>query len=280
MFVWSKLSALKWMDAWEELFAGEQRAVMTRLPGKQTIRLEVYCEKKSEAQKFLKEFGGTVKELKAVNWAAMGSELPPPVKVRRSLVIVANSKAEELKELRAEYVGREVISIPPELAFGTGHHATTATALRMLVDFAGKRAGRDWSVIDLGTGSGVLAIAAEKLGASEVWGCDFDAMALRAAQKNLKRNRTKLVVLEEADVLKWKPKRKVDLVLANIFHDILEQVFGKIVKSLKKDGEVVVSGILKSQGESCLAAGQEAGLEFEEVVTKGKWVTARGRLKK
>lgn len=266
------------MDAWEEMFAGEQSAVITRLPGKKTIRLEVYCEKKSEAQKIQKEFGGSVKQLKTANWAAMGSELPPPVKVRKKLVIVANSKADELAELKKQYAGREVISIPPELAFGTGHHETTATALRMLVDFAAQREGKPWSVIDLGTGSGVLAIAAEKLGANEIWGCDFDAMALRAAQKNLKRNRTKLTVLDEADVLKWKPRRKVDLVMANIFHDILEQVFGKIVKSMKKDGEVVVSGILKSQAPSCLKVGEQAGLMFEEVVTKGKWVTARGKL--
>ncbi|TLD68302.1 50S ribosomal protein L11 methyltransferase [Phragmitibacter flavus] len=279
MFVWSKLSSLKWMDVWEEMFAGEQRAVMTRLPGKKTIRLEVYCEKKSEAQKIFKEFGGSVRELKAQNWAAMGSELPEPVKIGKALLLVGTDKAAELVEIKQSNPGREVISIPPELAFGTGHHATTATALRMLVDFAKSRAGTEWSMIDLGTGSGVLAIAAEKLGAGSAWGCDFDAMALRAAAKNLKRNKTKKVVLEEMDVFKWKPGKKVDCVMANIFHDILEKVFPKIAKAVRKDGMVVVSGILKSQAAGCLAAGEEAGLVFEEVVTKGKWVTARGRLK-
>jgi ribosomal protein L11 methyltransferase len=279
MFVWSKLSSLKWMDAWEEMFAGEQRAVITRLPGRKSIRLEVYCEKKSEAQKIFKEFGGSVRELKAQNWAAMSSELPQPVKVGKTLLVVATTKADELAQLKSENPGRQVISIPPELAFGTGHHATTATALRMLADFAKQRQGTDWSMIDLGTGSGVLAIAAEKLGAASAWGCDFDAMALRAAAKNLKRNKTKRVVLEEMDVFKWKPGKKVDCVMANIFHDILEKAFPKISKAVRKDGIVVVSGILKSQAESCLKAGEAAGITFEEVITKGKWVTARGRLK-
>jgi ribosomal protein L11 methyltransferase len=280
MIVWSKLSSEKWADAWEERFAGEPRAVITRIAGKPTIRIEVYCEKRKEAEAIGKQFGGNVRVLKAQNWAAMSAELPPPVKVRGRLLVVAEKGKGKLKEIEKANPKLQVISIPADMAFGTGHHATTATVLRMMVDFAKGREGKPWTLLDLGTGSGVLAIAAEKLGASEAWGCDFDDKAVRVAQENLVRNRTQAVVIEEADVLKWKPTRRWDCVAANLFYDILEDVYPKIVRSMKKDGVVFVSGILRSQAADCLKLGEKAGLTFEEVVTRGKWVTARGRLAK
>ncbi|WP_009962471.1 50S ribosomal protein L11 methyltransferase [Verrucomicrobium spinosum] len=278
MFVWSKLSSEKWADAWEERFAGEPRAVITRIAGRSTIRIEVYCEKKKEAEAISKQFGGSVRELKAQNWAAMSQEQPPPVKVRGRLLVVAEKAKTKLKEIEKAHPKLQVISIPADMAFGTGHHATTATVLRMLVDYAKSKEGQPWTMLDLGTGSGVLAIAAEKLGASEAWGCDFDDKAVRVAQENLVRNRTQNVVIEEADVLKWKPSRRWDCVAANLFYDILEDVFPKIVKSMSKHSIVFVSGILRTQADDCLKLGEKAGLVFEEVVIRGKWVTARGRL--
>jgi ribosomal protein L11 methyltransferase len=279
MFVWSKLSSEKWADAWEERFVGESRAVITRIAGRTMIRVEVYCEKKSEAQAILKQFGGSVRELKSQNWAAMQPEMPPAVKVRDSLLITAEKTTAALAELSKEHPKRKIVSIPPDMAFGTGHHATTATVLRMLVDFSASRAGKSWSMLDLGTGSGVLAIAASKLGAETIWGCDFDALAVKVARENVKRNKTPKVVIDEADVLLWKPTKKWDCVAANLFSDILAQAFPIIARSVRKDGVVLVSGILKSQADACLKAGEAAGLVFEEIVTKGKWVTARGHLR-
>ncbi len=280
MFVWSKLSTEKWADAWEERFivGGEQRAVITRIPKRTMIRVEVYCQKRKEAETIKKQFGGSVRELKSQNWAALSAELPPPVKVRDCLLICAERDKKKLAELALENPGRHIISIPADMAFGTGHHATTATVLRMLVDFAEQHEGQPWTMLDLGTGSGLLAIAAEKLGAQEIWGCDFDALAIKVAKENLKRNKTKLAVLEEADVLKWKPKQRWDCIAANIFADVLEAIIPKIVRSLKKDGVVFLSGILNTQADACLQAGEKAGLVFDTILKKGKWVTAKGRL--
>ncbi len=281
MFVWSKLSSEKWADAWEERFAGDPRLVITKLPGKPTVRVEVYCERRREAQAVQVQFGGVVREMKTRNWAALSAEPPPPVKVRDRLLIVAEKGRGELAALKREHPGRHVISIPADMAFGTGHHATTATVLRMLVDFAearrGGRNGSAWTMLDLGAGSGVLAIAAEKLGAAKAWGCDFDGTAVRVARENLRRNGTKRVVIEEADVLKWTPREKWDCVAANLFHDVLEAAFPRLVRALKRDGTLFISGILRTQAEGCLAAGRKAGLVFDEVVRRGKWVTARGR---
>jgi ribosomal protein L11 methyltransferase len=283
MFVWSKLSSEKWADAWEERFSGDPRAVITKLAGKPTVRVEVYCEKRREAQAVQSQFGGIVRELKSRNWAALSMEAPPHVKVRDRLVVVAEKGRGALSDLQSQYPGRHIISIPPDMAFGTGHHATTATVLRLLVDFAEARTANGtkapWTMLDLGTGSGLLAIAAEKLGASRVWGCDYDEQAVRVARVNLKRNGTKRVTIEVADVLKWNAREKWDCVAANLFHDMLELAFPTLARSLKRDGTLFISGILRTQADGCLAAGRKAGLEFDQVVTRGKWVTARGRLR-
>lgn len=279
MFVWSKLSSEKWLDAWEERFSGDSRAVITKITGKPTLRVEVYCEKNSDAEEIQKQFGGSIRELKNQNWAAMSSDPVPPVKVRDKLIIVAERDPAVLTALAAEYPKRQIVTIPPDMAFGTGHHATTSTVLRMLVDFSEARKGTKWTMLDLGTGSGVLAIAAEKLGAASAWGFDFDPTAVKVAVENVRKNDVQNVLLEEGDVFSWKPKTKYDCVVANLFTDILEAVFPKIVRSLKKDGTVLISGILKTQAPVCLKAGEAAGLVFEEVITKGKWVTARGQLR-
>ncbi len=278
MFVWSKLSTVKWLDVWEERFASDARLVISRLAGKTTIRVELYCEKKGEAAAAQKQFGGSVRQLKSQNWAALDRELPPPVKVRENLLITAEKSAQGLAALQKDHPQRKLISIPPDMAFGTGHHATTASVLRLLSDFADSRAGKSWTMADLGTGSGVLAIAAEICGATDIWACDFDPKAVEVARHNLKRNRTRRITLEQVDVLKWKPSIRWDCVAANLFSTILEKTFGKIARSVKKDGIILVSGILKTQAEDCLAAGKNAGIEFHKVVTKGKWVSAAGRL--
>jgi ribosomal protein L11 methyltransferase len=279
MFVWSKLSSKKWADAWEERFAGDPRAVITGMAGRSTIRIELYCERKREALDVQKSFGGTVREVKARNWAALTPVPPPPVKVRDRLIIVSEKGREGLAALRKANPARDVISIPPDMAFGTGHHATTATVLRMLVDFAQTQEGKPWTMLDIGTGSGVLAIAAEKLGAARSWGCDFDPLAVKVARDNLGRNGVKRVVIDEADALKWTPREKWDCVAANLFHDVLEAIFPKLARSMKRGGILLISGILRTQAESCLAAGRKAGLEFDSVVRRGKWVTARGHLR-
>src|SRR6188474_120700 len=106
MFVWSKLSSEKWIDAWEERFSGDPRAVITRLAGRPTVRVEVYCEKKREAQAVQAHFGGIVRELKSRNWVALSMEAPPAVKVRGKLLIVAEKGRAELAALKKTYPRR------------------------------------------------------------------------------------------------------------------------------------------------------------------------------
>lgn len=283
MHVWSKLSSPKWSDAWEERFSGSPHLslVITEVPGRKTTRVEVFCERKKDALEIQKNFGGSVREVKQQNWAALAPEPPEPIRVRDRLVIVAARSAKEIAAAQKEFPGRDIIAMPADLAFGTGHHATTSTVLRFLADAAEKwqKEGRAWTLCDLGSGTGILGIAAEKLGAKKVWGCDFDPQAVRVSKENIVRNHAERCSFVKADVLTWNPKQQWDCVAANIFYDILTDAFPTIVRAMKPDGIVFVSGILKEQAPGCLDAGRRAGLDFDQVVTKGKWVTARGRLR-
>ena len=280
MFVWSKLSAAHFADAWEKRFAGNTDAtlVITSSPGRQMMRVEAYCPAKSHANALQKQFGGTVRHLKAQNWAAMSAQTPEPVKVRETFVICTARTQAELAQARQTFPNREIIAVPADMAFGTGHHATTATVLRLLVDAAKplQAADKKWSMADIGCGSGILAIAAEKLGAARIWGCDFDPQAVRIAKENAARNDTPKTRFSQTDVLQWQPKQTWDIVAANIFHDVLEAAFPQLLQSVAPGGILMLSGILKSQAKDCLAAGKRAGFVVEKVVTKGKWVTALG----
>lgn len=284
MPVWSKLTSEKWVDAWEERFAGGELGalVTTLVPGRKMARLELYCPDEKTARRVMAEFGGSLRKVRRQNWAALSPEPPPPVKIRDELVICAARTQAEVAEAKREHPGRQVIAVPPDMAFGTGHHATTATVLRLLADEARalKQAGRAWEMADLGCGSGILAIAARKLGAASAWGCDFDEKAVRVARENAARNAAPEVRFDELDVLKWKPRRdqRWRVVAANLFADILENAFPTLVKTVQPGGAVFLSGILRSQADDCLRAGERAGLVIERRLTRGKWVTALARL--
>ncbi len=189
---------------------------------------------------------------------------------------VANVNVES-SNLFTRFPKRELIIIPPEMAFGTGDHATTSTCLRLLVDVARERKDTKWSVADLGTGTGVLAIAAAKLGSKETFACDFDPFSVQAATRNAERNHTPHMTMKEQDVLIWKPRKKgYDVVMANLFSTVLIEAWPVIAKSLAPKGTLIVSGILATQAWEVFTAAAAEGLGFSKVIKKGKWVTARG----
>jgi ribosomal protein L11 methyltransferase len=276
MFVWSKLSAAKWMDAWEERFAGNPNLAIEIIKGGKSVRVQVFCGTKKEAAAIVAQFGGSIREMKK-DWHRAEVELPRSIKVRDVFVVTGESRAKQLAAIRKENPKREVISIPPEMAFGTGDHATTSTCLRLLVDISRERKGTDWTVADLGTGTGLLAIAARKLASGAAFACDFDPFAVKIAGENLERNGVNGVEVKEQDVLKWKPRKKgYDVVLANLFSTVLIQAWPVIAKSVAPGGDLIVSGILASQAWEVFTAAAAEGLGFTKVIKKGKWVTARG----
>ena len=276
LYVWSKLSALRWEDAWQERFYAMPRvsAVLTTLPNGKTVRVEVYCERKADAERIQQEFGGNVRTLKPQNWAAPAALRLKPILVRQRLIVTHDAAAHA--EQSAAHPGRIVLHVPGEMAFGTGDHATTATCLRLLVDYAQTRGAAPWSVLDLGCGTGILALAAQKLGARPVSGFDYDPAAVRISKKNATLNGVRGVKFTCDDMTTWQPDAVHDVVLANIFFDVLTLSFSKILAATKPGGTIIVSGILHTQATDCLAAGTAAGIQFHPPIQRGKWVTALG----
>lgn len=228
-----------------------------------------------------KYFGGTVREIKTQDWVATQKrEKRPPLKIRDALVITEQSSPENLAALRKQFPSRCILSVPAEMAFGTGDHATTSTCLRFICDAAKSRRKTSWSMTDIGCGTAVLAMAALKLGAEHATAFDFDPMAIEVARHNMVRNAVTAEQLDlfVEDVFKWKPSesQQGDLVVANLFSTILQKAFPQIIAAMKKDAALVISGILASQWEETKTAAERHGLFFEQVVKRGKWITAKG----
>jgi len=267
MWVWSKLSAVKWADAWEERFYGNPNSVISEIKGGKTVRVEVYCESESKATEIKDLFGGSVRELKSRNWVAMSAPKVEPLMIRDRLVI---SQVEVAPDA---YPGKEVIVVPPEMAFGTGDHPTTATCLRNLVDLSSKLE-TGWSLLDLGTGSGVLAMAGKLLGAGVVTAFDYDGKAVEVANLNLERNGVPGIDLFEGDVFTWENTKRYEVVVANLFSTVLLEALPLISKWIVPRGHLILSGILAEQWPAIGEKAEECGFECLGEKVIGKWVTA------
>ena len=265
---------MRWMDAWEERFFGNQNAVISELKGGKSLRVEVYTETKEGAEEIAAQFGGSVRELKSRNWADQKGAIGPPLTIRDAFLITQENDSKKLAELRARAGKKEVITIPAEMAFGTGDHPTTSTVLRFLVDDTrGRENG--WSFLDLGTGSGVLAIAARKLGAGKIVALDYDPKAVEVAGENMLRNKVNEVEIGEADVTTWKNRKRYEVIAANLFSDVLLQTLPRMGAWLTKDGVVFLSGILAPQWDEVREQALKSGFEVEKHLKKEKWVTAK-----
>ncbi len=226
-------------------------------------------------------FGGTVEIVDPATWlpSKQADELRKPQKIRDTLLIVDEEESEAIEKLASQHPGRIVLSFPPQLAFGTGSHGTTASCLRFLVDFAKKRENRPWRMLDLGTGSGILAIAAAKLGASEVIALENDAMALEYARANAERHGVQEAIeFIVCDVVPWLREHSesaCDLITANLFHDLLIELLPILPSHLAPNGELILSGFLRTQAESMLQSVHRSKLNCLATLRRGKWMAAR-----
>jgi ribosomal protein L11 methyltransferase len=281
MFVWSKLSAEKWRDAWEERFLGVGRtnAVITAFPGRPTIRVEVWCETGREAEAIRKQFGGMVRRVARAEWLPAAPPAPRILRIRGRLLVINTEDQAAAAALRAANPRVPVLQIPAALAFGTGDHATTATCLRLLADEAARlnASGAPWTMADLGTGTGILALAGRCLGAAAATGMDNDPAAVKAAKANARLNRVRDLAFVRGDLLEWDAPQAYPLVAANVFAGILVKAMPRLVAALAADGRLILSGILNDQAGEVEAAGCRHGLEFLVRRAVGKWTTLLAR---
>lgn len=214
------------------------------------------------------KFGGKVEKLDVQKLAERATAPRKPLKLASDFVVMDAHGRWHSGVPRP----RVLLRIGGAMAFGTGEHATTASCLRILRHEARRLAG-GWTALDIGTGTGILAIASEKLGASRVDAFDNDPRAVRAARANARLNRCRLVSVKSIDLFRWKPSRSYPMVIANVFSEILKANAPRIVRAVAPGGCLVLSGILRTQETETAAAFTARGFRIEKTKCRGKWST-------
>lgn len=203
-----------------------------------------------------------VKEVGEEDWANAWKQYYFPVRVTRFLTVVP-SWVDYEKEQDDELL----IELDPGLAFGTGTHPTTQLSLTALEQTI---RGNE-SVLDVGTGSGVLSIASKLLGASKVTAFDIDEMATRVAKENIALNPTIGEIEVYENNLLVGVDQKSDLIVANILAEILLQMPEDAYRNLNDDGRLILSGIIESKANEVMEAYEKAGFTLVERMTMREW---------
>jgi ribosomal protein L11 methyltransferase len=209
------------------------------------------------------------REVDEQNWAESWKAFFWPQKVGARIVVKPSWRD------YASRPGEIVLEIDPGMAFGTGTHPTTVLCVQ-LIERHLKPGG---SFLDIGTGSGILMLAAAKLGAGRLCGGDRDELAVRVAAENLRRNAIdpRRVCLAQG-ALAAPFRGRFDMVAANILTHVIIELLGDVARLLKAGGVLVCSGIIDSNRELVAGKMREAGLDLVETRQKEGWVALAGRL--
>lgn len=208
-----------------------------------------------------KEISIQVKRMKDDSWEKEWQKYYQPIRLNHWLKIVPIWKKEDCQEEQG------VIYMDPGMAFGTAAHPTTQMAVHLLG--IGMKEGDE--VMDVGTGSGILAIVAQKLGASRVVAYEYDESILSTTRENLSLNKgTEEITVIANDKLNG-VEDQVDVITANILTDILLPLIPQAYTNLKEDGVFILSGIYKDQKEKLVEALQENDFYLPIIMQEGEW---------
>jgi len=278
--------------------AGGRLAIVSK-PQSKNVIAEIASPSHSALEKIRKRFGGAIENLPR-NWLRkfLRRQKPTPLKIGKRLVIVSSGRSTS-----------KSLVIPAGAAFGTGAHSTTAMSLRMLEETTrgwGAQAAslltsaasrnflrnssssascrrvqagslrspeREFSMLDLGTGSGILALAAARFGARRVIAIDSDPIAIATAKENALRNRIDNVEFQGADVVRGTFPRDIDIVTANLFSELLIEILPK----LKRARWLILSGVLRDQEADLWRALKRNRIAIVETRRRGKWIAILAR---
>jgi ribosomal protein L11 methyltransferase len=299
MFVWRKRASAVWLAANEAALreiAGPRLAIISR-PDRKTAIAEIAGSSQRDLEKICSRFGGAIEKLPR-DWLKefSRSQKSEPIKIGNRLAIYRSVTSKN----RSRNKNRSLL-IPAGAAFGTGEHATTAMSLRLLEQctrFWEAQTGslqssaacrrrllnkgsagslrspeKEWTLLDLGTGSGILALAAARFGAKRVIALDHDPVAIATARANARRNKLDNIDFRVADVRRWPFPPRIEIITANLFSELLIE----IVPKLKRAQWLILSGILRDQEAQLVRALRRNGVVIVEMRRRGKWIAILAR---
>ncbi len=199
--------------------------------------------------------------IKEENWNAVWESNFEPVRVGDFVGIRANFHPSFDPKVQYE------IQITPKMSFGTGHHATTFTVMQLMenLDFRGK------SVYDFGTGTGILAILAEMLGASEVLAVDNDPWCIENSEENLQANGSSKITIQLVDAA-FQP-RDFDIIIANVNRHIIEANLEALTQVSNSNSTLILSGLLIEDQDDIISLAQKNNWQFIQSQPLDGWVS-------
>lgn len=213
-----------------------------------------------EVHGLLKKFAHNITTVAEQNWNAVWEENFQPVVIGNFCAVRAHFH-QPVKEVQYEII------ITPKMSFGTGHHATTFLMLQTMqrLDFKAK------TVLDFGTGTGVLAILAEKMGAAQVVAIDNDLWSFENVQENIQLNHCSKIIALLTETLP--SGTAYDIIVANITKNVLLAYMGILKSCLTIEGFLLLSGLLEADKTDLLAAAEKQGMKVVHVHERSGWVS-------
>ena len=205
----------------------------------------------------------TISEVNEEEWATAWKKYYNPVKISERFTIVPTWETYE--PVSSDEL---IIELDPGMAFGTGTHPTTVMCIQALE----KTVKKEDVVVDVGTGSGILSIAAAMLGAKRVHALDLDPVAVESAKLNVKLNKVHDVVTVSQNNLLDRIDEQADVIVANILAEIILRFVDDAYRLLRSDGVFITSGIIQTKKQEVKEGLLRAGFTIEETLTMEDWV--------
>jgi ribosomal protein L11 methyltransferase len=244
------------------------------------VRVKCYIPETSDvtafvrqAESLMKEIGEygldpgparvTTRKMAEESWSEAWKAYYKPVRVSKRLIVKP-----VWESFQPDHDDEVIIELDPGMAFGTGTHPTTTLCLQLLERYVPCRG----SVIDVGCGSGILSVAAAKLGAETVLALDLDDVAVTSAEANVRLNGVQdRVRVRQGDLLRG-VTGQADLVVANILAEIIVRMLPDVPRVLKDGGHLIVSGVIQEKEKLVRTEMEKQGLQIVEAVRDGEWV--------
>lgn len=276
-FLFQKKNELDWDYVEEEVFnkSGQDGVLIkTYIPEERNV-LEFVETVKARISQLpscgldIGEGSVTLSNVKESDWANEWKKYYKPTKIGKKIVVKPSWEDYQKEE------GDLIIELDPGMAFGTGTHETTSMCIRELENYVDDTK----TVFDIGCGSGILAIAAAKLGAKDVVAGDLDEVAVKVSKENCEINHVSDKVTVKHGSLFEVVDSKADVIVANIIADIIKILAKDVSKFLNEDGVFISSGIILAKIDEVCESLTENGFEIVKVERLGEWSAIVSKLK-